>query len=85
MLEPEIKCLRKIDINDDALYGADGSEESDEKEGGEDGDGGHQYEHQKVLACLDDDCVKLLVYACETLFIKNYSLDLENDNFEDQV
>jgi|TARA_B110000285_G_C15120853_1_gene617057 hypothetical protein len=38
MLEPEIKMLRKIDINDDALYGGDASD-SDEKEGG------HQFEH----------------------------------------
>ena len=41
MLEPEIKCLRKIDINNDALYGGDSSEESEEKEGGVE----HKYEH----------------------------------------
>jgi hypothetical protein len=39
MLDPEIKMLRKIDINDDALYGGDDASESDEKEGG------HEFEH----------------------------------------
>lgn len=79
MLDPEIKMLKKIDITNDKLYGGDASSDSDDKEGGA------EFDHKRVLACLDDDCVKLLVYNCEILFIKHYAIDLESDKEVDQV
>ena len=56
--------LKKIDINNDSLYGGSSGKPGKKKA-----------DNQKVLACLDDECSKLLVYACQTLFVKHYAIE----------